>query len=174
MVSSRSSENDWKGTTKSLFRQQLLDGFCLAAKPFFKIGEVARLLGVKPHVLRYWESEFPSLKPKKNPSGQRLYARADIEALTEIKNLLYTDCYTISGARQLLAYQYQSSQRGVEEDVGGIPDEPVIGLSTRGATDDSGGLAADTSVPSDPQETVALLKRNIHEMMALLRKSHRV
>ena len=146
----------------------------MAAKPFFKIGEVARLLGVKPHVLRYWETEFPSLKPRKNPSGQRLYARADIEALTEIKNLLYTDCYTISGARQLLAYQYQSSPRGAEENVGGILDEPANGLASRRDTDDSGGLAADTPVPSDPQATVALLKRNIHEMMALLRKSHRI
>jgi hypothetical protein len=58
--------------------QSRVDGFCLATKPFFKIGEVAKLLGVKPHVLRYWESEFPSLKPRKNPSGQRLYAKTDL------------------------------------------------------------------------------------------------
>ena len=77
----------------------------LAAKPFFKIGEVAKLLGVKPHVLRYWESEFPSLKPKKNPSGQRIYAKVDIEAIVEIKNLLYTQRYTISGAKKMLAHQ---------------------------------------------------------------------
>jgi len=76
-----------------------------AAKPFFKIGEVAKLLGVKPHVLRYWESEFPSLKPKKNPSGQRIYAKADIEAIVEIKNLLYNQRYTISGAKRMLARQ---------------------------------------------------------------------
>src|SRR5262249_31595566 len=77
----------------------------LAAKPFFKIGEVAKLLGVKPHVLRYWESEFPSLKPKKNPSGQRIYAKADIEGIVEIKNLLYNQRYTISGAKRMLARQ---------------------------------------------------------------------
>src|SRR5215813_3593214 len=75
----------------------------LATKPFLKIGEVAKLLGVKPHVLRYWESEFPSLRPKKNPSGQRIYARADIEAIVEIKNLLYNQRYTISGAKKMLA-----------------------------------------------------------------------
>jgi DNA-binding transcriptional MerR regulator len=74
----------------------------LATKPFFKIGEVARLIGVKPHVLRYWESEFPSLNPRKNPSGQRIYAKADIEAIVEIKNLLYNECYTISGAKKML------------------------------------------------------------------------
>jgi len=74
-----------------------------ATKPFLKIGEVAKLLGVKPHVLRYWESEFPSLKPKKNPSGQRIYAKADIEAIVKIKNLLYNQRYTISGAKKMLA-----------------------------------------------------------------------
>jgi DNA-binding transcriptional MerR regulator len=77
----------------------------LAAKPFFKIGEVAKLVGVKPHVLRYWESEFPTLKPKKNPSGQRIYARADINAIVEIQNLLYNKRYTISGARKMLTRQ---------------------------------------------------------------------
>ena len=71
-------------------------------KPFFKIGEVAKFLGVKPHVLRYWESEFPSLKPRKNPSGQRIYAKADIEAIVEIQNLLYNRRYTISGAKKML------------------------------------------------------------------------
>jgi len=77
----------------------------LQAKPFYKIGEVAKLLEVKPHVLRYWESEFPTLKPKKNPSGQRIYSRDDIETLVEIQNLLYNERYTISGARQMLARQ---------------------------------------------------------------------
>jgi DNA-binding transcriptional MerR regulator len=77
----------------------------LTMKSFFKIGEVAKLLGVKPHVIRYWESEFPSIRPKKNPSGQRIYAKADIEAIVEIKNLLYNERYTISGAKQMLARQ---------------------------------------------------------------------
>jgi DNA-binding transcriptional MerR regulator len=77
----------------------------LAAKPFFKIGEVARLIGVKPHVLRYWESEFPTLRPKKNPSGQRIYAKADVETIVEIRNLLYNERYTISGAKKMLARQ---------------------------------------------------------------------
>src|SRR5262244_1179164 len=75
----------------------------LATKPFLKIGEVAKWIGVKPHVLRYWESEFPSLKPRKNPSGQRIYAKADLEAIVEIKNLLYNQRYTISGAKKMLA-----------------------------------------------------------------------
>ena len=83
--------------------QILLVADLLATKPFLKIGEVAKWVGVKPHVLRYWESEFPSLKPRKNPSGQRIYAKADIEAIVEIKNLLYNQRYTISGAKKMLA-----------------------------------------------------------------------
>jgi DNA-binding transcriptional MerR regulator len=84
--------------------QTLLITDLFATKPFLKIGEVAKWLGVKPHVLRYWESEFPSLKPRKNPSGQRIYAKADIEAIAEIKNLLYNQRYTISGAKKMLAH----------------------------------------------------------------------
>ncbi len=84
--------------------QPLLTADLFATKPFLKIGEVAKWIGVKPHVLRYWESEFPSLKPRKNPSGQRIYAKADIEAIVEIKNLLYNQRYTISGAKKMLAH----------------------------------------------------------------------
>ena len=87
--------------------QTLLVADLFATKPFLKIGEVAKWLGVKPHVLRYWESEFPSLKPRKNPSGQRIYAKADIEAIVEIKNLLYNQRYTISGAKKMLARHEQ-------------------------------------------------------------------
>jgi DNA-binding transcriptional MerR regulator len=87
--------------------QILLVADLLATKPFLKIGEVAKLIGVKPHVLRYWESEFPSLKPRKNPSGQRIYAKADIEAIVKIKNLLYNQRYTISGAKKMLARHEQ-------------------------------------------------------------------
>ncbi|MCL4401507.1 MAG: MerR family transcriptional regulator [Acidobacteria bacterium] len=71
-------------------------------KLFFRIGEVSELLGVEPHVLRYWETEFPSVAPKKSESGQRLYRRKDVETLARIKDLLYSRRYTIEGARQML------------------------------------------------------------------------
>ena len=141
-------------------------------KPFLKIGEVAKLLGVKPHVLRYWESEFPSLKPKKNPSGQRLYAKADIDTLQEIKNLLYTDCYTISGARQLLAYQRSSSHNDTHKGISGTLHETDTGLPDQQGIDESDGFAAGTLAPSDLRAALARLKKNIHEMMALLQKRH--
>ncbi len=68
----------------------------------FKIGEVADLLGVKPYVLRYWETEFEVLKPKKSKHNQRMYERKDVENLMLIKKLLYRDRFSIEGARSAL------------------------------------------------------------------------
>src|SRR5499427_6348555 len=74
-------------------------------KLYFRIGEVSKLLGVEPYVLRYWETVFPSLAPKKSGTGHRLYRRKDVELLLRIKNLLYEKRYTIEGARQWLQDQ---------------------------------------------------------------------
>ena len=71
-------------------------------KLYFKIGEVARLVGVKPYVLRYWESEFSVLRPGKTRSRHRLYRRKDVETLLEIRRLLYAERYTIAGAKRRL------------------------------------------------------------------------
>jgi len=71
-------------------------------KPFFKIGEAARLCAVKPYVLRYWETEFSSIRPKKTRSQQRLYQRKDVELLLRIRHLLYDERFTIEGARARL------------------------------------------------------------------------
>lgn len=71
-------------------------------KLYFRIGEVARVVGVKPYVLRYWESEFAVLRPEKTASGHRLYRRRDVEILLDIKRLLYDEKFTISGAKKRL------------------------------------------------------------------------
>ena len=71
-------------------------------KLYFKIGEVSELLGVEAYVLRYWETEFPVLSPKKSGTGHRLYRRKDVELLLRIKHLLYDKRFTIEGARQSL------------------------------------------------------------------------
>jgi DNA-binding transcriptional MerR regulator len=81
------------------------DGSGIPDKPYFKIGEVARLVGVKPYVLRYWETEFKSLKLQKTRSQQRLYKRRDVEHLLKIRHLLYDKRYTIEGARTRLRDQ---------------------------------------------------------------------
>jgi DNA-binding transcriptional MerR regulator len=77
----------------------------------FKIGEAADLVGVKPYVLRYWETEFDILKPKKSKHNQRMYERRDVENLLLIKKLLYRDRFSIEGARSALKRLRQDNKR---------------------------------------------------------------
>lgn len=81
----------------------------LPDRKYFKIGEVASLLGVEAHVLRYWETQFPQLKPHKARSGHRLYRRREVETLLVIKDLLHVQRFTIAGARQALRQQGTTS-----------------------------------------------------------------
>jgi len=74
----------------------------IARKEYYSIGEVCDLVGLKPHVLRYWESQFPVLNPSKNRSGNRVYLRREVELIFLVKELLYTEKYTIQGAKQKL------------------------------------------------------------------------
>lgn len=74
----------------------------LPPKLFFRIGEVAGLVGVEPHVLRYWEREFRSIRPTKSAKGQRVYSRKDVENLLRVRDLLYRDGFTIAGAKKKL------------------------------------------------------------------------
>ncbi len=74
----------------------------LPDKLYFKIGEVAKLVGVKPYVLRYWEQEFSIVRPGKTRAQHRLYRRKDVETLLEIRRLLYAERYTIEGAKRRL------------------------------------------------------------------------
>ncbi len=86
-------------------------------KLFFKIGEVAEIAGVEQHVLRYWEDEFDVLKPNKNKSGQRLYQKKDIDQVLAIKQVLYTDKFTIAGAKKQLK-QKRSNDGGSQMNFG--------------------------------------------------------
>ncbi|HEX7602020.1 MAG TPA: MerR family transcriptional regulator [Polyangiaceae bacterium] len=79
----------------------------LPPKLYFRIGEVASLVGVEPHVLRYWEREFRSIRPTKSAKGQRVYSRRDVENLMRVRDLLYSEGFTIAGAKRKL-------QRGAE------------------------------------------------------------
>ncbi|MDH3327861.1 MAG: MerR family transcriptional regulator [Desulfobulbaceae bacterium] len=82
--------------------QQISGSSSIPEKVYFRIGEVSDLVGVDPHVLRYWESEFTVIKPRRAKSNQRLYRRRDVEYLLLIKTLLHSEGYTISGARKLI------------------------------------------------------------------------
>src|SRR6185369_14732923 len=80
-------------------------------KLFFKIGEVCELVGVEPHVLRYWESEFPMLTPQKNRAGQRVYRRRDVEIIMRIKQLRDEEGFTIAGAKKKLASELRGGAK---------------------------------------------------------------
>lgn len=69
----------------------------------YTIAEVAKIAGVKPYILRYWEQEFPELRPKKSTAGRRIYSQANLDLILKIRELLYRDGYTIKGARRKLA-----------------------------------------------------------------------
>lgn len=86
-------------------------------KLYFKIGEVSRLTGLPSHVLRFWESEFPALRPKRTASGQRLYRKRDIELIRTLQYLLYERKFTISGANQYLRRQSKSNPEKTEVDL---------------------------------------------------------
>lgn len=87
------------------------------AKRFYRVGEVCKLAGLESHVLRYWEGEFPGLRPRKSRGGQRLYAPADIDLVLQIRDLLHVQGYTIAGARRRLN---AAEELGAHE--GGAPE----------------------------------------------------
>ena len=90
-------------------------------KLYFRIGEVAKLCAVPAYVLRFWEGEFPQLKPNKGGTGQRLYRRRDVEMALRVKTLLYDEGYTIAGARQAFKAELRSN-RDSQMGLGGIAD----------------------------------------------------
>jgi DNA-binding transcriptional MerR regulator len=92
-------------------------------KLYYRIGEVSQIVGVEPHVLRYWETEFRSIRPQKSRKGQRIYSRRDVDRLLKVKDLLYTHGFTIAGARKRL-------REGGAEPEAARPVEVVAALPT--------------------------------------------
>jgi DNA-binding transcriptional MerR regulator len=107
----------------------------LPPKLFFRIGEVAEFVGVEPHVLRYWEREFRSIRPTKSAKGQRIYSRRDVENLLRVRDLLYRDGFTIAGAKKKLSSpetasvssapepRAESAETSIADDDGAPPTE---------------------------------------------------
>jgi DNA-binding transcriptional MerR regulator len=115
-------------------------------KLYFRIGEVSDLVGVEPYVLRYWETEFPAVGPKKSDTGHRMYRRKEVELLLRIKYLLYEKKYTIEGARQHLQ------------------SESMIGKRKRPVKNEQRELFSGEALPEIRKELVAILD--------LLKKHH--
>ena len=119
---------------------------------FFRIGDVSEISGVEAYVLRYWETEFGNLRPRKGSNGQRQYRRKDVELILEIKRLLYDEKYTIAGARKALREKAQKAKRVEKKpkrkprQAGLFGDDPVI---------DPGALG---EIKKELREILALLK----------------
>ena len=126
-------------------------------KLFFSIGEVCKLVKVEPYVLRFWESEFPRLKPGKGPNGRRMYRKRDIETVLTIKHLLYDQGFTIAGARKALASGASSTgqRRGDRESPQG---------SERPPSETASAASAGTS------ERVRTLKSELRAILTILNR----
>ena len=97
-------------SSKSSVRKSVTGEVVIPDKLYFRIGEVSRLCGLPSYVLRFWETEFPQLKPSKGSTGQRMYRRLDVENVLRVKKLLYDQGFTIAGARQQLRAEVKRKQ----------------------------------------------------------------
>jgi DNA-binding transcriptional MerR regulator len=107
-----------------LSRKPAIESPSIPDRLYFKIGDVARICGLETYVLRFWETQFPQLKPNKSGTGQRLYRRRDVELVLEIKRLVHAEGFTLPGARQVL----EQTHRGHD------PREPQASLRLSSAT----------------------------------------
>ena len=95
-------------------------------KLYFKIGEVSEITGMEPYVLRYWESEFKTIKPSRTQSNQRIYRRKDVENILEIKSMLYVEKLTIAGARRKLQDKKAQDKKQLDLDFTSKKDHRAI------------------------------------------------
>ncbi len=144
-------------------------------KIFFKIGEVCELVGVQAHVLRYWETEFPMLSPKKNRSGQRSYRRKDVEIALSIKDLLYEDLYTIAGAKKRLQTGGRSTAKPEpvvsekpESHVGTGEQPSLLDMTDDGMSSDNAGFKT-LSLDSDRRDALKSLVSELLELREMLK-----
>src|SRR5450755_1265369 len=105
----------------------------LPVKLYYRIGEVSEIVGVEPHVLRYWETEFRSIRPQKSRKGQRIYSRRDVDRLLKVKDLLYSHGFTIAGARKRLREGGAEPAATLAVAAAAVPAAPRAGAQLRAA-----------------------------------------
>ena len=127
-------------------------------KLYFRIGEVARLAAIKPYVLRFWETEFPALDPKKSGTGHRLYRRKEVQLVLEIKRLLYEKRYTIEGARKFLDTRPKSGEPAA-------PSPASVSKRSPGKQASPGKQTGFFDLPSPLLDTVRKELREIAELL---------
>jgi DNA-binding transcriptional MerR regulator len=132
-------------------------------KLYFRIGDVARLCEVPAYVLRFWETEFPQLKPNKGGTGQRLYRKRDVEMALRIKSLLYDQGYTIPGARQVFKAEAKAREAVTPFEVTSATPAPAIVPMDAGAS----APAADKSARIEAR--LKALRKEMQELVAMLR-----
>ena len=145
-------------------------------KLYFRIGEVSDIVGVKPYVLRYWESEFPDIRPSKSKSGQRLYKRRDVELLLRIKQLLYEERFTINGARKRLREWGRGElQEVVVEKPSEVKAQKQLDVfspkeSRVGDPQSKGGSRIKRgSLPREGDKTLHKVRRDLEELLQVIR-----
>lgn len=139
-------------------------------KLYFRIGEVSDIVGVKPYVLRYWESEFQDIHPTKSKSGQRLYKRRDVEMLVAIRRLLYAEGFTIEGARRRLKENLRGEMgHDVEPEVQAKVQVPHVASARQldvFAEERSGDEApVEAGVPRIDRKVLLKLKRDLESLL---------
>lgn len=133
----------------------------IPAKRYFTIGEVSELCGVKPHVLRYWEQEFTQLRPMKRRGNRRYYQHHEVLLVRRIRDLLYEQGFTISGARNRLGEAAQNSRRRDSSPGDSLSDGAELDLQAADA------LASDHR-PTDPSVDIAAVRADLLAALALL------
>ena len=133
-------------------RKRAVDSPVIPDRLYFKIGDVARLCAVEPYVLRFWETQFPQLKPNKSGTGQRLYRRREVELALEIKRLVHGEGYTISGARHALESTHRRSRPAATNQT---PAPETVQKTSRSAPD--AVAAAVGQIRAELREIVSLL-----------------
>jgi DNA-binding transcriptional MerR regulator len=114
-----------------LNRKRAYESPAIPDRLYFKIGDVARLCGVETYVLRFWESQFPQLKPNKSGTGQRLYRRRDVELALEIKRLVHAEGYTLAGARAALGQEHRRQSPHQDSRVAQQADLPPAAVESK-------------------------------------------
>ena len=117
----------------------------LPDKLFYKIGEVSRITEVEPYVLRYWETEFHFLRPRKNKSGQRVYVKKDLELIMQVKKMLYQERYTIEGVRKRFG---EGMLKAAEPEI--LPEKRI-------------------NISQTPAEVIGFVKKRIKEILEQLK-----
>ena len=141
-------------------------------KLYFRIGDVARLCSLPAYVLRFWETEFPQLKPNKGGTGQRLYRKRDVEMVLEIKRLLYEEGFTIAGACRLLAEKRRTG--GGAASAQNLPPQPLetaVGIASPKTANTAAAQPSSEKVRAARKPEIKDIRKEMRELLTLLGSS---